>query len=56
MPLSDKRWQIVTKSAFEWGRNALNFIRERRLTRTHIAGGQTLISSPMTAEFTKSIS
>src|SRR6266849_2794530 len=29
MALSDKRWQIVTKSAFEWERNALNFIRER---------------------------
>jgi hypothetical protein len=27
--ISDKRWQIVTKSAFEWERNALNFIRER---------------------------
>jgi Nuclease-related domain len=29
MALSDKRWQIVTRSAFEWERNALNFIRER---------------------------
>jgi hypothetical protein len=29
MALSDKRWEIVTKSAFEWERNALSFIRER---------------------------
>src|SRR5690348_12168308 len=29
MALSDKRWQIVTKSAFEWERNAFNFIRAR---------------------------
>ncbi len=29
MALSDKRWEIVTRSAFEWERNALNFIRER---------------------------
>ncbi|MGH7916699.1 MAG: protein kinase domain-containing protein, partial [Candidatus Binataceae bacterium] len=29
MALSDKRWQAITKSSFEWERNALNFIRER---------------------------
>ena len=29
MPLSDNSWEIVTKSAFEWERNALSFICER---------------------------
>ncbi len=29
MRLSDKPWEIVTESAFEWERHALNFIRER---------------------------